>query len=319
MQSKLYGLWLPLVTPFKDGAVDFTSYERLIEHFIAKGVDGLFPLGTTGESPTLDDDESEALIERTLAVAKGRVPVFAGVGGNATRKVEKTLKRLERLSLEGIVSVCPYYNRPSQDGMIAHFRAIAAATDRDVVIYNIPYRTAVNLSNDSLLELAEVPNIVGVKDSSGSITQSLELLQRKPASFSILTGEDALYFTMMANGADGGILAASHLMTERFVDVGERFARNDVAGARAAWAPLASIVPLLFGESNPMPIKYCLWRQGLIASPECRLPLTKISDGLARRLDAALTLAPSGDRGSPSATRLPSAAARAGTGRPLPA
>jgi 4-hydroxy-tetrahydrodipicolinate synthase len=285
--SKISGLWLPLVTPFKDGDVDFPSYERLIDHYLAEGVDGLFPLGTTGESPALDDDEIDELVERTVAKVAGRVPVFVGVGGNATHKVEKTLRRLVRFAFEGIVSVCPYYNRPSQDGLIAHFRAIAAATDRDVLIYNIPYRTAVNLSNDSLLELAEVPNITGVKDSSGSIAQSLELLQRKPADFSVLTGEDALFFTMMANGADGGILAASHLMTAGFVEVGRRFAANDVAGARAAWAPLASFVPLLFAEANPMPIKYLLWRQGLIASPECRLPLTRISDALARRLDAA--------------------------------
>jgi 4-hydroxy-tetrahydrodipicolinate synthase len=285
--SKISGLWLPLVTPFKDGDVDFPSYERLIDHYLAEGVDGLFPLGTTGESPALDDDEIDELVERTVAKVAGRVPVFVGVGGNATHKVEKTLRRLDRFAFEGIVSVCPYYNRPSQDGLIAHFRAIAAATDRDVLIYNIPYRTAVNLSNDSLLELAEVPNITGVKDSSGSIAQSLELLQRKPADFSVLTGEDALFFTMMANGADGGILAASHLMTAGFVEVGRRFAANDVAGAHAAWAPLASFVPLLFAEANPMPIKYLLWRQGLIASPECRLPLTRISDALARRLDAA--------------------------------
>jgi 4-hydroxy-tetrahydrodipicolinate synthase len=210
-----------------------------------------------------------------------------GVGGNATHKVEKALRRLDRFAFDGIVSVCPYYNRPSQDGLIAHFRAIAAATDRDVVIYNIPYRTAVNLLNDSLLELAEVANIVGVKDSSGSVAQSLELLARKPADFSVLTGEDALYFTMRANGADGGILAASHVLTERFVEVGRRFAVNDLAGARAAWAPLAAFVPLLFAEANPMPIKYLLWRQGLIASPECRLPLTLISDSLARRLEEA--------------------------------
>jgi 4-hydroxy-tetrahydrodipicolinate synthase len=287
MTAKISGLWLPLVTPFKDGAVDFSSYERLIEHYIAMGVDGLFPLGTTGESPALDDDEIDELVERTVAKVAGRVPVFVGVGGNATHKVEKALGRLERFAFEGIVSVCPYYNRPSQDGLIAHFRAIAAATDRDVLIYNIPYRTAVNLLNDTLLELARVPNIVGVKDSSGSIAQSLELLQRKPENFSVLTGEDALYFTMMANGADGGILAASHLETAGFVEVGRRFAANDVAGARAAWAPLASFVPLLFAEANPMPIKYLLWRQGLIASPECRLPLTRISEALARRLDAA--------------------------------
>jgi len=308
---------VPLITPFKDGAVDFASYERLVAHYVGLGVDGLFPLGTTGESPTLDEAESEALVERTLAVAAGRVPVFVGIGGNATSKVVKTLKRLERLPFEGIVSVCPYYNRPSQDGLIAHFRAIAAATDRDVLIYNIPYRTAVNLANDSLIELAEIPNIVGVKDSSGSIAQSLDLLARKPADFAVLTGEDALYFTMMANGAEGGILAASHLATERFVEVGRRFAANDLAGARAAWAPLASFVPLLFAEANPMPIKHLLWRQGLIASPECRLPLTRISDALAGRLEAALTLAPLEDRGSRSAVPGPSWAARA-EGRPAP-
>jgi len=292
MRTRIQGLWLPLITPFKDGAVDFDSYARLVEHYIALGVDGLFPLGTTGESPALDDDETAALVERTLDAAAGRVPVLVGVGGNATRKVEKALRRLERLPFQGIVSVCPYYNRPGQDGLIAHFRAIASATDRDVLIYNIPYRTAVNLSNDALLELAQVPNIVGVKDSSGSMAQSLELLARKPAGFSVLTGEDALYLTMMANGADGGILAASHVMTERFLTVRDRFAANDIDGARAAWAPLATLVPLLFGEANPMPLKHCLWRQGLIASPECRLPLTKISDALARRLDSALTLAP---------------------------
>lgn len=289
MSTKISGLWVPLVTPFKDGAVDYASYDRLVAHYIACGVDGLFPLGTTGESPALDDAEVESMIERTLAIAAGRVPIFVGIGGNATHKVEKTLRRLRHLPFDGIVSVCPYYNRPSQDGLIQHFRAIASATDRDVLIYNIPYRTAVNLSNDSLLELAEVSNIVGAKDSSGSIAQSLDLLVRKPQGFSVLTGEDALYFTMMANGADGGILAASHLMTERFVEVGRRFASNDVKGAREAWAPLANFVPLLFAEANPMPIKYCLWRQGLIASPECRLPLTCISDALARRLDVLLT------------------------------
>lgn len=292
MTIRISGLWLPLITPFKDGAVDFPSYERLIEHYIGRGVDGLFPLGTTGESPALDDTEVDRLVERTVAVAAGRVPVFVGVGGNATHKVEKTLRRLERFAFDGIVSVCPYYNRPSQDGLIAHFSRIAAATDRAVAIYNIPYRTAVNLSNDSLLELAEVPNIVGVKDSSGSISQSLDLLQRRPKDFAVLTGEDALYFTMMANGADGGILAASHLMTARFVETGRRFAANDLLGARAAWTPLASFVPLLFAEANPMPIKYLLWRQGLIASPECRLPLTRISDGLAKKLDTVLADSP---------------------------
>jgi 4-hydroxy-tetrahydrodipicolinate synthase len=286
--SNISGLWLPLVTPFKDGAVDYQSYERLIDHYLGLGVDGLFPLGTTGEGPTLDEAETDQLVERTVARVAHRVPVFVGVGGNATAKVEKALRRLQRFAFDGIVSVCPYYNRPSQDGLIAHFRAIAAATERAVLIYNIPYRTAVNLANDSLLELAELTNIVGVKDSSGSLAQSLDLLARKSPGFSVLTGEDALYFTMMANGADGGILAASHVMTERFVAVKRAFAANDLAAARAAWRPLSGLVPLLFAEANPMPLKHVLWRQGLIASPECRLPLTRISDALARRLDDAM-------------------------------
>ena len=129
----LSGVWLPIVTPFYEGAVDFVSYEKLLEHYIAAGVSGIFPLGTTGESPTLDDDESEALIERTLGVLAGRVPVFVGVGGNSTAKTLKALRRLDRFDFAGIVSVCPYYNRPSQDGLREHFHHIAETTDRQKV------------------------------------------------------------------------------------------------------------------------------------------------------------------------------------------
>ncbi|PYN05908.1 MAG: 4-hydroxy-tetrahydrodipicolinate synthase [Candidatus Rokuibacteriota bacterium] len=237
------GVWLPIITPFVDGAVDVRSYERLLEHYLGKGVSGVFPVGTTGESPALDDDEIDAIVERTVAVVAGRVPVFVGIGGNATHKVLKTLKRLARQRFDGIVSVCPYYNRPSQDGMLAHFTRIAEATDRPILIYNIPYRTSVNLANDTLLRLAELPNIVGVKDSSGSLAQSVDLLRRRP---------------------------------------------EDHHAARAIWSRLEAVVPLLFKEANPMPIKHCVWRQGLITSPECRLPWTRISSGLADELDRAL-------------------------------
>jgi 4-hydroxy-tetrahydrodipicolinate synthase len=280
-------LWLPLVTPFKDGAVDFASYQRLVAHYVAQGVHALFPLGTTGESATLDEGESEALIERTLAAA-GDVPVFVGVGGNATAKVVKTLKRLERLPFKGLVSVCPYYNRPSQEGMRLHFTRIAEATDRPILIYNIPYRTGVNLTNETLLRLAEIPNIAGVKDSSGSIAQSLDLLRQRPDGFAVLTGEDAYFYTMLAHGGDGGILASAHVETALFLTVYERMAANDHQGARKAWSRLEPLVPLLFKEPNPVPIKHCLWRQGLISSPECRLPLTRVSDALAGELDRAL-------------------------------
>jgi 4-hydroxy-tetrahydrodipicolinate synthase len=279
------GVWIPLVTPFKDGQVDLESYPRLIEHYLTRGVSGFFPLGTTGEAPTLDEEEADIIVAATVETVAGRVPVFVGVGGNATRKVVKNIDRLGRFEFPGIVSVCPYYNRPTQDGLLRHFAALSDATDRQILIYNIPYRTSVNLSNDTLLRLAERRNIVGVKDSSGSIAQSLELLARRPTGFSVLTGEDPLFFTMMCNGADGGILAAAHLATARFVEVAHLVASNDHVAARTIWCSLRDFVPGLFREANPMPIKYCLWRQGLIRSPECRLPLSSISEGLARELD----------------------------------
>jgi 4-hydroxy-tetrahydrodipicolinate synthase len=284
----LSGVWLPIVTPFHDGAVDLASYEGLIEHYLGLGVSGIFPLGTTGESPTLDDDEVKAIVERTIAAVAGRVPIFVGIGGNATAKVVKQIERLECHAFAGVVSVCPYYNRPGQDGLREHFTRIAGATARPIAIYNIPYRTAVNLTNDTLLELATLPNIVGIKDSSGSLPQSLDLLRRRPPGFSVMTGEDNFYYTMLAHGGDGGILASAHLRTADFVAIHDRMRANDHRGARAIWSQLEPLVPLLFSEANPMPIKYCLWRQGLIRSPECRLPLTRVSSALAAELDRAI-------------------------------
>jgi 4-hydroxy-tetrahydrodipicolinate synthase len=285
---RISGVWVPLVTPMRDGRIDLPSYRRLIEHLLAKDVAGLFPLGTTGEAPTLDEEEADAVVEETVRVAAGHVPVFVGIGGNATHKVIRTIRRLETLDFAGIVSVCPYYNRPTQDGLRQHFGAIAQATDRQILIYNIPYRTSVNLANETLLALAQHPNIAGVKDSSGNIAQSFDLLATRPPGFAVLTGEDPLFHAMLAAGADGGILAACHLATERFVEVFSLFAANDHQAASAAWAPLARFIPKLFQEANPIPLKYCLWRQGLIASPECRLPLTPVSKTLADELDGWL-------------------------------
>ena len=284
--TAISGVWLPIITPFVDGAVDLAGYERLLRHYLDTGITGIFPVGTTGESPTLDDDETERIVERTLKVVGGRLPVFVGVGGNATAKVLRTLRRLERYRFPGIVSVCPYYNRPGQDGLYAHFRAIAEATDREMLIYNIPYRTSVNLANDTLLRLAELPSVVGVKDSSGNLAQSLDLLRRRPDGFAVMTGDDASFYTMLAHGGDGGILASAHVATERFVALHARMAANDHRAARAIWSELEAVVPLLFREANPMPIKHWLWVRGLIPSAECRLPLTRVSAALAAELDA---------------------------------
>lgn len=286
--ERISGIWLPVITPFLDGRVDLVSYPRLLEHYLQVGVSGIFPLGTTGESPTLEEDEVRAIIDCTTEVVAGRVPIYVGIGGNATGKVVKAVERLQSHRFDGIVSVCPYYNRPGQDGLREHFTRLAEATDRSIVIYNIPYRTGVNLANDTLLGLAELPNIVGVKDSSGNLAQSLDLLRKRPDGFAVMTGEDGSLYTLLAHGADGGILASAHLATELFVKIYERMAANDHRAARDTWSHVETLVPLLFQEANPMPIKHCLWRQGLINSPECRLPLTRVSRALAAELDAVL-------------------------------
>ena len=279
------GVWLPIITPFKNGEIDYAGYERLVDHYVRAGVSGVIPLGTTGESPTIDEAETEALVERTVATVAGRVPILIGVSGNDTRKVVKAVKRLQKHAVQGILSVCPYYNRPSQDGMREHFTRVAEATDRPILIYNIPYRTGVNLTNETLLALASVPNIAGVKDSSGLVAQSLELLRQRPPGFAVLTGEDAFFYTRLAHGGDGGILASAHVETATFLAVSERMSANDHQGALKAWSRLEPMVPLLFREPNPVASKHCLWGQGLIASAECRLPLTRVSDALARDLD----------------------------------
>ena len=291
---RLSGVWLPIITPFKDGEVDYAGYEHLVDHYVRAGVSGVIPLGTTGESPTIDEAETEALVERTVATVAGRVPILIGVGGNDTRKVVKAVKRLQKHAVQGILSVCPYYNRPSQDGMREHFTRVAEATDRPILIYNIPYRTGVNIANETLLALAAIPNIAGVKDSSGNIAQSFDLLRQRPAGFAVLTGEDAFFYTMLAHGGDGGILASAHVETATFLSVYERMVANDHQGALKAWSRLEPMVPLLFKEPNPVPIKHCLWRQGLIASAECRLPLTRVSDALAKDLDRLIPAAVSG-------------------------
>jgi 4-hydroxy-tetrahydrodipicolinate synthase len=284
------GVWLPIITPFKNDNMDFKAYENLIDHYINKGISGLIPMGTTGESPTISDNEYEEILEKTMEYTNGRVPVYVGLGGNYTAKVVKQLNAIEKYKMDGILSVSPYYNRPDQKGIYEHFKNISEATDLNIIIYNIPYRTARNIENETIYKLSELKNIVALKDSCGDIKQSMELLLNPPKNFSILTGEDLLFYTSMTLGAQGGILASSHLHTEDFIEVYKRIKANDYKSALNTWMKLYKIIPLLFEEPNPCPIKYCLNKMGLISSSEVRLPLTTISKILADKLDLALKL-----------------------------
>lgn len=285
---QLTGVWLPIITPFKNDKIDFKSYKRLIEYYSEKGISGFIPLGTTGEIPTLSDYEFEEMIERTMDYNKKRLPIYVGVGGNYTAQVIKKVRIAEYYDIQGILSVCPYYNKPSQDGIYAHFKAIAEATKLNMIIYNIPYRTGVNIENDTIYKMAEIKNIIGLKDCCGDIKQSMSLLMNPPKDFSILSGEDLQFFLSLTMGGQGGILASAHLKTEQFVEVYQKVKANDTAAALQTWKELYELIPLLFKEPNPSPIKYYLSQTGLIDSDEVRLPLTTISEQLKQKLDRYL-------------------------------
>jgi 4-hydroxy-tetrahydrodipicolinate synthase len=289
---KIEGVWLPVITPFVNDEIDFASYQRLIDHYIPKGVTGVIANGTTGESPVLSENEFEALAYKTVEYCNNRVPAFFGVGGNYTKEVVHRLKIAEKAGIQGVLSVSPYYNRPDQRGILEHFRMLSENTSLPIILYNIPYRTGRNMENDTILRLTEFKNIVAIKDASGNVNQSLELLVNRPANFSILTGEDNLFLTSLAHGADGGILASSHIYTESFMEVYYMMRDNNYKMALQTWNQLARIIPLLFKEPNPAPLKYILHKQKLIQSGELRLPLVEISANLKMEIDNAMGFVP---------------------------
>jgi len=281
----LNGIFLPVITPFYKGEVDISSYRHLIKTYMNMGISGIIPLGTTGEVPVLSVKETEMILDVTLETVNSSIPVIAGHGGNHTGQVIEKLNMIHKYPVDGILSVCPYYNRPGQEGLRHHFTRISEATDLDIIIYNIPYRTGVNMTNETLLKLAELKNITGVKDSCGDIMQTLRLISEKPENFSVLTGEDIMFFTNICHGGNGGILASSHLFTNSFVTAYQAIRENDIDLARECWKRVETIIPHLFTEPNPVPLKHCLFHQGLIRSPEVRLPLTNISRTLAKKLN----------------------------------
>jgi 4-hydroxy-tetrahydrodipicolinate synthase len=284
------GVWFPIITPFKNGKVDFKSYEKLLKDALACGVHGVIPLGTTGESPTVTEEECIEIVKLTQKIVNKKVPIFVGCGGYDTAYIVKKAKTYKKLGVDGILSVVPYYNKPSQSGLIAHFTAIADATDLKVIVYNIPYRTGINMTNETLFTLAKHKNIVGVKDSCANYGQSMELLANKPANFSVFTGDDMMYYATITNGGDGGILASSHVQTADFVKIFDLVEANDHQAAFKIWRNLINLIPLLFKEPNPTPLKYILKKKGLIASDEVRLPLTTISTALQKEINKTLKL-----------------------------
>jgi len=270
------GVFVPNITPFKDGEIDEGSLRRLVDHIIDGGASGLIPCGTTGESATLSHDEHIDIIRIVVDQVSGRVPVVAGVGTNDTRESISLLEGAAKLDVQGYLVVCPYYNRPSQDGIIAHFRAVSEVTDRPVLLYNIPMRTGRNIDVSTVVELSRIPNIVGIKDASADINQTMNIIARTK-NFLVLSGEDHLLFSICCLGGHGGIMASAHVLPGEFLALCNAARDGDLEEARRLHYHLLPLVRVMFKEPNPAPAKAAMKLMGVIESDEMRLPLMSVS------------------------------------------
>jgi len=288
LTSRLHGLWLPLITPFRDGELDETSLRRLVRHYATGSIDGFILAATSGEGMSLRPDELARLVTVTrseLAGVRLRMPIVLGLSGASTAKLLEALDETAAWPIDGYLIASPYYIRPSQRGLLQHFSALADRAAKPIVLYNIPYRTGVSITNETLLQLAQHRNIVGMKDCGADRAQSIDFLSRRPPDFRVLTGEDAQYHEALGDGADGAILLSAHLQTEAFASVRTLLLQGDRAGALACWKQLSGLTRLLFAEPSPAPAKHCLARRGLIDSAEVRLPMVEVSAELAALLD----------------------------------
>ncbi len=271
------GVYVPNVTPFADGEVDEESLRRLVDYLIDGGASGIVPCGTTGESATLSHDEHVRVIEVVVEQVAGRVPVVAGIGTNDTRETISLLDRVEGLDLEGYLVVCPYYNRPSQDGIVTHFQAVSGATSRSILVYNIPMRTGRNIEVGTVIKLSRIPNIVGIKDASGDINQTMSILARAGDDFCVLSGEDHLLFSICCLGGHGGIMAGAHVLPGEFLALNNAVREGNLDEARRLHYHLLPLVRVMFKEPNPSPAKAAMKLLGIIDSDELRMPMMAVS------------------------------------------
>jgi 4-hydroxy-tetrahydrodipicolinate synthase len=288
LREQLRGLWLPLVTPFRGGELDETSLRRLVRHYASLPVDGFILAATSGEGMSLGMSELERLVSITsaeISASRRYIPICLGLSGASTHKMRDALDETAAWPIDGYLIASPYYTRPSQRGLLEHFTALADHASWPLVLYNIPYRCAVGIDNDTMLRLAEHPNVVGLKDCCASREQSIDLLRQRPSGFRVLTGEDAQYHNALLDGADGAILLSAHVETEAFAAVRSLLWEGNQEGAEAQWRAVAELTRLLFAEPSPSPAKHWLWRSGLIDSAEVRLPMVEVSAELAATLD----------------------------------
>ncbi len=279
------GAGVALVTPFQaDMSIDFPALRRLVQEQIDGGTNYLVVQGTTGESPTLNSDEKKQVLETVLEVNNGKLPVVYGAGGNNTLSVIEAFKKIPK-GVDGILSVAPYYNKPTQAGYLAHYKALASETDLPIILYNVPGRTGSNVLAETTLELAEIKNIVAMKEASGNMEQIMEIIRCKPENFLVLSGDDAITLPLIAAGADGVISVVANSFPKQFSQMVTSALNGDFETARKIHYDLLPVTRLLFAEGNPGGVKIALEELGWM-KPYMRLPLVQVSEGLKAKIVA---------------------------------
>jgi 4-hydroxy-tetrahydrodipicolinate synthase len=290
MSQTFQGSFVAMVTPFRNGKVDEAKLRELVELHVANGTDGLIPCGTTGESPSLNHDEHRRVVEIVVEAARGRIRVVAGTGSNSTAEAIDLTKHAERAGAAGALVVNPYYNKPTQEGLYRHFRAVAESVAIPILVYNIQSRTAVNVETDTMARLArDVRNIVGVKEASGSLDQMSQVIAACGPDFSVLSGDDNITLPLLAIGGSGVVSVIANIVPRETADLVHAALDGDWKRARDLHYRLFPLARAAFLETNPIPIKEAMAMAGMI-EPEFRLPMCRMSDANREKLRAILKL-----------------------------
>jgi 4-hydroxy-tetrahydrodipicolinate synthase len=282
------GSIVAIVTPMQeDGSLDLAAFRALIDFHIEQGTDGIVVAGTTGESPTVDIEEHELLIAEAVKHAAKRIPIIAGTGANSTREAIELAAFSKKAGADASLSVVPYYNKPTQEGLYLHFKAIAEAVDMPHILYNVPGRTVADMNNDTVLRLAQIPNIVGIKDATGNIERGSDLLQRVAKDFAVYSGDDVSTLALMLLGAQGAISVTANVAPKLMHEMCAAALNGEVAKAREINFRLLGLHRNLFVEANPIPVKWAVARMGLMKNA-LRLPLTPLSPTAYAKVEAAM-------------------------------
>jgi 4-hydroxy-tetrahydrodipicolinate synthase len=287
MKKSFEGSIVAMVTPFRDGKVDEPKIRELVEFHVKNGTDAIVPCGTTGESPTLSHAEHKRVVEVTIETAAGRVPVIAGTGSNSTAEAIDMTQHAKKAGADGVLMVCPYYNKPTQAGLIAHYKAVAAAADIPIILYNIPGRTGVNMLTETVATLAELQNIVGMKEASGSLEQMTEVISVCGDRLTVVSGDDALTLPLMAVGGKGVISVVANIVPKETAEMTRAALNGDWKRAKEIHLRLFPLVKAMFYETNPIPVKTAMQMLGRL-NGELRLPLCPMSQANRDKLQKAL-------------------------------